>query len=570
MQHVKVSWLRKFNYSLVGATVILFVTYFAFELQSVSQTTKDKWGITPLILALGAIHAIYVVVSDQLLVKKQPWLTSLISYALFAFLIASIIESSGNTNVYYRAAYIVSVFFTGMIGLYAPLTAIIYTWMILIFTITGIATPTNASLTFNVVADSLLTISGLAGWYYFKRYYVTGRKEVQLQSKLQEEQFKTGVILESISDGVMIINNKGTVEILNQSTADLLGWERKDAEKLDYKSLIEPLGSDEEDTVEQDAITECISKNSAVKRISLLKTHHDRQIYVDIVASPIEQEVVNADGKHSTEHVGVVAVLRDVDAQKRQEEQRSDFISTASHEMRTPVASIQGFIELALNEKVSTIDDKARGYLDKAYESTKHLGRLFQDLLTASKSDDGRLENHPELINVQEFLEATVDKERSQAEKKGLTLKLAEQKATGKQVTPLMFVHVDPERLQEVLNNLIENAIKYTKKGIITVGTSLQDQGVVIRVSDTGVGIATEDIPHLFQKFYRTDNSETREVGGTGLGLYISKQIVDSMGGHIWVESSLGNGSTFYIQIPRVSPEQLEHLKQQTTDNPKV
>lgn len=569
MQHVKVSWLRKFNYSLVGSTVILFVTYFAFELLNVSQATKDEWGITPLILILGAIHGVYVIISDKMLVKKQPWLVSLISYALFAFLIASIIESSGNTNVFYRAFYIISIFFTGMLGLYAPLTAIIYTWMILIFTITGIATPTNASLTFNITANSLLTISGLAGWYFFKRFYVTGDKEVQLQSKLREEQFKTGVILESISDGVMIINTKGTVEILNKSTADLLGWDRKDAEKLDYKSLVTLAEESAKDTVEQDAISECMSSSKSVQRVSLLKTHHDRQIYVDIVASPITQEVRSVDGTTRTESVGVVAVLRDVDAQKRQEQQRSDFISTASHEMRTPVASIQGFIELALNEKVATIDDRARGYLDKAYESTKHLGRLFQDLLTASKSEDGRLKNHPELINIREFLEATIDKERAQAEKKGLALTLAKQTTTGKQVAPLMFVHVDPERLQEVLDNLIENAIKYTKKGMVTVGAAIRDRGIVVRVSDTGVGIATEDIPHLFQKFYRTDNTETREVGGTGLGLYISKQIVESMGGRIWVESAIGNGSTFYVEIPRVSPEQLEQLKQQATVNPK-
>ena len=247
-------------------------------------------------------------------------------------------------------------------------------------------------------------------------------------------------------------------------------------------------------------------------------------------------------------------MLRDVDEQKRQEQQRSDFISTASHEMRTPVASIQGFIELALNPKVAVIDEKARGYLVKAQDATKHLGELFQDLLTVSKSDDGRLANNPEVIEVGALLKELVEQNRMVAEKKNLKVVLDNGAADAKTVAPLMYVNADPERLREIFTNLFDNAVKYTSTGIITVGASLKEQGVVIRVADTGMGIPAEDIPHLFQKFYRTDNSATREIGGTGLGLYICKQIVEMMGGKIWVESTPGAGSTFFVEIPRVSP----------------
>lgn len=569
MQHVKVSWLRKFNFGLVGVTAVLYICYFLFNALNVSQATKDHWGITPLILIMGAIHAVYVLVTDRLFIKRQPWLIGVMSFAIYAFLVGSIIESSGNTNVVYRGFYILTMFFAGMLGLYTPLTAIIFTWMILIFTVTGIATPTNASLTFNIVVNVLLTISGISGWMYFKRYYVTGAKEVKLESMLQEEQFKTGVLLESISDGVMIINPKGTVEILNQSSADMLGWERKDADHLDYKSLIQPTDEGQGKAV-QDAITECLQNDRPVQRVSLLKTHHDRQLYVDIVASPIKQKVRDhAEGKTIEKNVGVVAVLRDVDVQKRQEQQRSDFISTASHEMRTPVAAIQGFIELALNDKVSTVDEKARGYLLKADEATKHLGELFQDLLTASKSEDGRLVSNPELIDINECLQELVEQTAPAAEKKGLKLTLAEPQTNGKAVKPIMYVYVDRERLHEVMDNLVENALKYTKKGGVTIGADVKENSVQIRVSDTGVGIATEDIPHLFQKFYRTDNSETREVGGTGLGLYITKQIVEFMGGRVWVESSLGAGSTFYVQLPRLAQSEIDRIRaQQQTEQP--
>lgn len=555
MQHVKIKWLRIFNYGLTGFSTLLFGFYFLFEALQVSEHVKDRWGITPLILVLAGIHAVYILITDRLFIKKIPWLITLISITMYAFLLGSIIESSGNTNVVYRIVYGLLIFFSGMIGLYAPLTAIIFTWMILIFTITGIATPTNASLTFNIVVDTFLTVACFGGWYFFRRWYLpkADPASVELESLLEQEQSKSSVILESITDGVIVTDPKGTIQVINKSAAEMLGWEQQEAIKLDYKSLI--VSTEGEPGTNSDiAITKSLQTTSAEQAISHLKTRNGRQVYVDIVASPIFQTTLSSEvGEVQKKLVGVIAVLRDVDEQKRQEQQRSDFISTASHEMRTPVASIQGFIELALNPKVATVDEKAKGYLEKAHESTKHLGELFQDLLTVSKSDDGRLANNPKVIEIGEFLKELVEQNKLSAENKGLKV-VYENTAYDKSVAPLMYVNADSERLREVVLNLFDNAVKYTKNGMITVGASLKDQGVIIRVSDTGMGIANEDIPHLFQKFYRTDNTATREIGGTGLGLYICQQIVEIMNGRIWVESTVGAGSTFYVEIPRVDP----------------
>ncbi len=555
MQHVKIKWLRIFNYGLVVLSSLLFGFYYLFEVLQVSQHVKDRWGITPLILTLAGIHALYVFMTDRLLMKKIPWLTMLISITLYGFLIGSIIESSGNTNVVYRIIYGILIFFAGMIGLYPPLTAVIFTWMILIFTVTGIATPTNASLTFNIIVDTFLTVACFSGWYFFRRWYVpkNDAASAQLESLLEQEQSKSSVILESITDGVIVTDPKGTIQVINKSAAEMLGWEQQEAIKLDYKSIIVSTDSDTK-ALDEIAITKSLRTTNSEQAISHLKTRNGRQVYVDIVASPIFQTTTSADsGEVQKKLVGVISVLRDVDEQKRQEQQRSDFISTASHEMRTPVASIQGFIELALNPKVAVIDEKAKTYLEKAHESTKHLGELFQDLLTVSKSDDGRLTNNPKILEVGEFLKELVEQNKLSAENKGLKV-VYENNSADRSVAPLMYVHVDAERLREVVLNLFDNAVKYTKSGMITVGASLKDQGVVLRVSDTGMGIASEDIPHLFQKFYRTDNTATREIGGTGLGLYICQQIVEIVGGRIWVESTVGAGSTFYVEIPRVDP----------------
>jgi two-component system, OmpR family, sensor histidine kinase VicK len=118
-------------------------------------------------------------------------------------------------------------------------------------------------------------------------------------------------------------------------------------------------------------------------------------------------------------------------------------------------------------------------------------------------------------------------------------------------IKPLYYVKADPERIREVVTNLFDNAVKYTQTGFVRIGLTGNDKMVQIFVADSGMGMPSEDLPHLFQKFYRIDNSETRTIGGTGLGLFICKQILDLYNGQIWADSVAGKGSTFYINLPR-------------------
>jgi signal transduction histidine kinase len=131
----------------------------------------------------------------------------------------------------------------------------------------------------------------------------------------------------------------------------------------------------------------------------------------------------------------------------------------------------------------------------------------------------------------------------------------------GKVLRPFFYVHVDPDRIREVITNLFDNAMKYSDKGKITLMIGGNDTTVQFAISDTGVGIPVEDIPHLFQKFYRVDSSAVRTIGGTGLGLFICKKIVELYNGKIWVESQVGVGSTFHIDLPRISTQQAEAIK---------
>lgn len=560
MQHVKLSWLRALNYSLVGVSAVLGAVYLAFEYLNVSEATKQHWGITPLILLLATIHAAFVVVSDRLFLRKIPWLTTVISIALYGFLCSSIIEASGNVNIVYRVLLGVVVFFSAMIGPIPPTVSVVFIWLILILTITGVATETNASLTFNLLADGGITIAAILGWLTFRKRYIleSDSEKKKLVEAIEEEQFKASLILESIVDGVIIIDPAGTVQLINTSASELIGWPKEEASGITYLSLMDPLQEgNQADPPPPNPITTTLETQKTTKYVGLFKTRAKDSVYFDILASPILKEEDDAES-------GVVVVFRDVSAARAEEKARAEFISTASHEMRTPVAAIEGYLALALNEKVSKVDANAKQYLLKAHRNTQHLGELFQDLLTTTRAEDGRLSNSPELVEMGELIQQLTNDLRFIAEKKGIQVhfNIGESSTGEKVIKPLYYVMVDPARMNEVFSNLFDNAVKYTDTGgSITVGLTGDKDVVQYSVTDTGHGIPETDIKHLFQKFYRVDTSETRTIGGTGLGLFICRKIIELYSGRIWVDSEIGKGSTFYVNLPRISSQQAAKWK---------
>jgi PAS domain S-box-containing protein len=564
MRTVKRSWISVLNKIFLIFDVLFFIVFVANQFLVKSGEITGYWGVQPIIVSILVVHFLYGMFAFEWLSKINVWGAALAGNIIMGIFFSSIIEASDGINYTYRIMFGVFVFVINMCGFFTPIAAIGIMWVLYFLALINTIEKTGETLLVYTIINLGVTVAAVCGWFVFKQFYLPAEtKEVaQLSGLLKQEQFKANIILDSITDGVMVVNTKGSIQVLNHAAATMLGWTREDAAKLDYKAIIQPLEDaprpqNESLTQTRNPIEQTLREHTPSHSITKLKTRNDRQLYIDIVASPIYE---SSPTQTTTEHrkmVGVIAVLRDVDQQKKQEQQRSDFVSTASHEMRTPVASIQGFIELALNKKVTVIDDKARGYLEKAYQSTQHLSELFQDLLTVSKSDDGRLSNQPKLVEINQLLSQIVEQDAIMAKEKNLRVIYENGAADNKNIAPLMYANIDPDRLREVVSNLFENAVKYTAEGMITVGASLKDPYIIIRVSDTGMGIATEDIPHLFQKFYRTDNTKTREIGGTGLGLYISRQIVEAMGGTVWVESTVGEGSTFFIKIPRVDPSKV-------------
>ncbi len=394
----------------------------------------------------------------------------------------------------------------------------------------------------------------------------------QFNALIKSKELQADILIQSIGDGVVATDAMGRIITINRAAAELTGWTAEEATNIDSR-LVVKLIVDEKNmqliSEPDHPFTQVLTSGKTFNQTLILVNRNNQHIYISMMISPIINPKAN-------NLIGLIAIIRNVNKERREEQRSADFISTASHEMRTPVAAIEGYLALALNDKVSKIDAKAREYLDKAHASTQHLGQLFQDLLTSAKAEDGRLTSHPVVTEMCAFTESLTEDMRFSAEKKGLAIEYIQgthgvsssvdasgSGTIGKTIAPLMYSLVDPDRMREVITNVFDNAVKYTESGKITISIAANNDVVQISIADTGPGIPKEDLPHLFQKFYRVDNSATRSIGGTGLGLFICAAIVKLYNGTIWADSKVGEGSVFYINLPRLTSQQAAHLQAQ-------
>lgn len=258
-----------------------------------------------------------------------------------------------------------------------------------------------------------------------------------------------------------------------------------------------------------------------------------------------------------------IITFRNIAKDLAEESEKSDFISTASHEMRTPVATIDGYISLALNPQTATIDERARGYLTSAQNASKHLGHLFQNLLDVTKLDDGRIKPKFVPVELVSLVKQIAETYSTAIKDAHLNLIFGSQKNSSfsevRRVEQVVYGFVDVDFIRLIIGNLVENAVKYTPAGgSIYINIVGSGDRAIITISDTGIGISADDLQHIFEKFYRADNSDTRTIGGTGLGLYLVKQRTEAMNGSVSAESIPGKGSVFTISLPRLSSEEYE------------
>ncbi len=334
--------------------------------------------------------------------------------------------------------------------------------------------------------------------------------------EVTDKQNRLEAILQSMDSGVIAVDRKNKVIMINPYAKKIFG-------------------------ITKDIIGQNLLDN--IRDFELENIFHQSDDdYKEIkIVWPKERElrIKTADIINRSEHIGTVAVVQDITEVKKLEKMRTQFVANVSHELKTPLTSIKGFAETL--KYVDDAETKEK-FLNIINEEAERLTRLITDILTLSHIEQQK-EIKKEEINVNKIVEDVYNLMKNTADAKGIQLSIQEQN--------IKTLIGDADRFKQMLINLVDNAINYSESGdSVCIGMESKADRCVLWVVDTGVGIAKEQIPRLFERFYRVDKARSRAKGGTGLGLAIVKHIVLNFNGKIYVESELGNGSKFIVEIP--------------------
>lgn len=356
------------------------------------------------------------------------------------------------------------------------------------------------------------------------------------QAQSAVEHHKLTTLVNSLTDAVISTDGRGVIGVYNAAAINLLDTNTSIAGKLicDVVAVRTVAGEPVDIRREMAASLAIRTRDDLV-----LPLDDDDQLRLEVTFAPIL-------GSDPDEPDGYVLILRDITKAKSLEEERDEFISVVSHELRTPVAIAEGSLDNArlLFERGYT--DKARDALAEAYDQVIFLSKMVNDLSTLSRAERG-IAGEPEEIAVEELARLIYDEYAPQAEAKGLQFNLSVTAHGVSVLTSRLY-------LQELLQNFITNAIKYTQAGSVTLRIALKDGQVLFAVTDTGIGIGRADQEKIFQRFYRAEDYRTRETSGTGLGLYVAAKLARKLGCRIAVKSRLNHGSTFSISLPAARP----------------
>ena len=336
------------------------------------------------------------------------------------------------------------------------------------------------------------------------------------------------------------MDGDGKIQFMNPAAEKLLGLDQKGAKGVPIPQLMKG-----EHTL---ALAKGPLRDGAdhvTKEVELKSSSEDTRRIVQASTAVIENE----DGKT----VGMVSVLSDITKQKQLDEAKSKFVAHVSHELRTPLLSIQESLALLLGKEIGEVTPEQEKFLSIAQRNIGRLSRLVNDLLDVAKLEAGKIELRPMPFELRDMVHHVVETVRSWAEGKGVTIGEAYPEKSIQMVA-------DPDRLTQVVTNLLGNAIKFTPEGgKISVEINPEQSapgmaekpGVAVSVQDSGIGIPIQDQKRIFEKFEQVSLASPQGVSSTGLGLTIAKEIVELHGGRIWVDSSEGEGSRFTFAIPQ-------------------
>lgn len=372
--------------------------------------------------------------------------------------------------------------------------------------------------------------------YQAHRLRTLARKYQQEKINTETQKLRVEAMLDSIGDGVVATDKNGVVIFLNKVAEEILAWTPEMLGKRlgDISLLADENGKHV--SVDKHPLHLCLTQKKKI----ITKNYHfvrsgsfDLAVYISATPIILNDSVA-----------GAIEVFRDITQEKAIDKAKSEFVYLASHQLRTPLATIGWYLELLLSQDAGPITADQKIYLDEAYLSTRHMVELVNEMLDASRLELGTLAAKIEPTKLGEILDEVINETKSLIVKKEIIVKKKISK-------DFPIINADPKHSRIILQNLVTNAVKYTpEKGTVTITIKTEENSYQIIVSDTGYGIPKAEQGKIFSKLFRADNIKDKIPSGTGLGLYTVKSIVDQLHGAITFVSQENKGTTFTITLP--------------------
>ena len=344
------------------------------------------------------------------------------------------------------------------------------------------------------------------------------------------ERNKTMAIIENLTDGILLLNRNYEVEIISPPVVDFL---RREKEEVIGKNAFEFFSGEDFKPFRDKLVDEEKKKIKSLFRQEIS------------IGDRLDLEVTTVFLKTESEERGVLIIFHDVTRDKLVERMKTEFVSISAHQLRTPLSAIKWTLRMVLDGDTGALNSEQKDLLEKTYVSNERMIALINDLLNVSRIEEGRFLYKQEPGQLEDVIKTVVDssQELLKMKKISLSMDFPQEK--------LPMINIDREKMELAVQNLLENAAKYTPEGgSIHISIEKHEAEVVFKIKDTGVGIPEAEHERIFTKFFRGDNVIKMETEGSGLGLYTTRNIIDAHRGKIWFESKEGKGTTFYFSLP--------------------
>jgi len=365
---------------------------------------------------------------------------------------------------------------------------------------------------------------------------------------VKQEKVKYEALLTSIGDGMIAVNQDGQIMVMNPQAGKMLG---RNVSWALGKFITEVISLEQNDKEEPLAlgdrpVMKTLVQGIRIETVSYLFSADGTKFPASVTSAPIFLE---------ERLIGAIVVFRDITHEKEVDKSKTEFVSLASHQLRTPLSAIRWYSEMLNTEKLGPLNEQQKSYMQEIYDSNRHMIELVNSLLNVSRIDLGTFAVEPVPTSFRDIAESVL---------KELVVKIQESEmhVTASYDDTIPKVNADPKLVRIIFQNLLSNAIKYTKKGgQVSLSLTKDDMNIFIKVSDSGVGIPVAVQDKMFTKLFRADNARIVESEGTGLGLYIVKAVVEKGGGKVWFDSVENKGTTFYVTMPLSGMKQVSGAK---------